>query len=513
MIILKQLWVYVRIKSMNFNIKNLIKNVIWGFGGQLLVIILGIIVPRIMIANYGSDVNGLLGTVGQIFVYLALLEAGIGQAAQNALYKPLTEKKHDLFSSIASSAQKYYRNITKYYALGVIVLSFVAPIIFVSEVSRITIFSVVLLEGVSGVLSFYFVQTKILIIGISGKGYVNNGVTLLAKCAGYMARIILASMGIPIVLLQATYFIITICKVFFYNLYFKRKFEWVNLAASSNNIVLKDRNSYVLTEIAWTLFSSTDMVILSIFVSTQLSSVYSVYYMVFSNLNVLLSAVYNNLNYMLGIKFHKNIEEYKTLHDIFTSTFMGIMTVLMSVSYVLIIPFIELYTNGVADIEYIYPSLPVLFCMVQLISWSRYSSGNLTGIAGYAKPTAVVSLIEALTNLVLSIVFVNLWGIVGVLFATVVALPIKAIWCVYIADKRVMRRSCWNTIKIWIANYLVFGFAILLKECVSIQIDNYGTFIWYGFLFVALFGILGLMSNIIANRKGTKMLFQYIRKR
>lgn len=498
---------------MNFNNKNLTKNVIWGFGGQLLVIILGIIVPRIMISNYGSDINGLIGTVSQIFTYLALLEAGIGQAAQNALYKPLSEKKYDLFSNIASSAQRYYRNITKYYALGVVILSFIAPIIFASEVSRVTIFAVVLLEGVSGVLSFYFVQTKTLIIRISGQGYVNDGVTLISKCAGYVSKIILASMGINVVLLQATYFIITVCKVLFYNVYFKRKFEWVNFSSSSNNIVLKDRNSYILTEIAWTLFSSTDMIILSIFMSTQQSSVYSVYNMVFANLSVLLNAVYYNLNYMLGIRFHKNLEEYKILHDIFTSTFMGIMTVLMSVSYVLIIPFIKLYTNGVADIEYIYPSLPFLFCMVQIISWSRYSSGNLTGIAGYAKPTAIVSLIEALSNLVLSIVFVNLWGIVGVLLATVVALPIKAIWCVYIADKKVMKRSYWNTIKIWIANYLVFGSAILLKSSVSIQIDNYGQFFVYGMLFTVLFGLLGLMSNMIANRKGTKMLFQYIRKK
>ena len=185
-----------------------------------MVIVLGIIVPRIMIANYGSDVNGLLGTVSQIFTYLALLEAGIGQAAQNALYKPMSENNHEQFSDIASAAQKYYRNITKYYALGVVVLSIVAPMIFASEVSKLTIFVIVLLEGLSGVLSFYFVQTKTLIIGINGKGYVNNGVTLLAKCASYVARIILASMGIHIVLLQATYFIITVCKVVFYNILF-----------------------------------------------------------------------------------------------------------------------------------------------------------------------------------------------------------------------------------------------------------------------------------------------------
>ena len=65
----------------------LFKNVITGFGGQLIAIILGLIVPRFFIMSYGSDVNGLLSTITQIFTYMALLEAGIGPIIKNALFK------------------------------------------------------------------------------------------------------------------------------------------------------------------------------------------------------------------------------------------------------------------------------------------------------------------------------------------------------------------------------------------------------------------------------------------
>ena len=60
--------------------KDFFKNIITGFGGQLIAIVLGIIVPRIMISSYGSDVNGVISTTAQVFSYLALLEAGIGQS-------------------------------------------------------------------------------------------------------------------------------------------------------------------------------------------------------------------------------------------------------------------------------------------------------------------------------------------------------------------------------------------------------------------------------------------------
>lgn len=71
------------------NKKIIAKNIIVGFGGQLITIILGLVIPRIFIKSYGSDVNGLLSTITQIFTYMALLEAGIGQAARNALLSHL----------------------------------------------------------------------------------------------------------------------------------------------------------------------------------------------------------------------------------------------------------------------------------------------------------------------------------------------------------------------------------------------------------------------------------------
>ena len=51
------------------NRKKFIRNIGTGFVGQLIIIILGLIVPRIMITSYGSDTNGLLSTISQIFAY------------------------------------------------------------------------------------------------------------------------------------------------------------------------------------------------------------------------------------------------------------------------------------------------------------------------------------------------------------------------------------------------------------------------------------------------------------
>ena len=107
--------------------KKIKRNILTGFVGQLIVIIIGFIVPRILITNYGSDTNGLLSTIAQIFTYMALLEAGIGQSAKNLLYKPFKDNDRDNISEVISIAKAYYRKFTIIYGVGVIILSLFLP--------------------------------------------------------------------------------------------------------------------------------------------------------------------------------------------------------------------------------------------------------------------------------------------------------------------------------------------------------------------------------------------------
>ncbi|MGN0417949.1 lipopolysaccharide biosynthesis protein [Anaerostipes faecalis] len=502
-----------KIKGIQMNNSKFIKNIITGFGGQFIVIVLGIIVPRIFITSYGSDVNGLISTVTQIFTYLALLEAGIGQAAQNDLYKPVKEKNKEEINQICSSASTYFRKLTFYYGIGVILLSLLLPFVLKTNVDSATIFLIVIFEGLSGVISFYFIQTPSILIAVDGKSYVNNGIMLLDKIAGYIAKIVMASLGIKIVFVQLAYFLITVAKVFFYKYYFRKHYDWVKLINSGKKIKLKDRNYYILTEITWTIFSSTDMIVLSTFVSTQMSSVYGVYNMIFTNINVLLNAVYNSIKYLLGQAYHESRERYEMLHDLFTILFLGVMTVLMAVCYVLANPFISLYTRGITDIEYIYPSLPILFCLVQILSWSRYVAGNLTGLAGYAKQTSYISLIEALINVSFSIILVHKFGIVGVLFATVVALPLKVIWCIYVSDKKVMHRSYWKSVSIIGINFMFFGCVVLLSHFFRPTITTYGQFFMWGVILTLVFGVIGMGLNLLVNRDCWQVIRKYILKR
>ena len=280
----------------------------------------------------------------------------------------------------------------------------------------------------------------------------------------------------------------------------KKKYNWIDYSVPVKDAALSDRNSYIIIEIAWTIFSSTDMILLSVFVSTQMSSVYSVYNLPFVALNSLLNAVYCALNYNLGITYHENLQKYMKVHDMFNSLFVGGMTILMSVTYVLLIPFIKLYTQGVTDMNYIYPILPLLFCLVQMLSWSRMVSGNLFGVAGKIRSVVTISVVEAVTNLTLSVILVQICGIVGVLIATVAALPLKLIYCNYMADKVILKRSLFKTLTILGINWGIFSVVVLINPLLNLHITSYFSFALCGCVVFAVISIVSVVLNVIVNR-------------
>ncbi len=476
-------------------------NLFVGVFSQVIVLLLGFVVPRIVLVNYGSDTNGLTNTISQIFTYMALLEAGISVSARNAFYKSVKMQDKEGISFVASLAKKYYKRLSRYYFGAVIIISAIMPLLLKTSVPYTTVCFYIFFEGLTAVVSFYFVNTWTTFLRSNGEAYIINIFTLISKVLSYGVKIVLSLFSINIAFIQIGYFLVSLIRLALYYAYMKRKYNWIKYNVETGTAKLPDKNANLISEIASVVFSSTDMIVLSIFVSTSLSSVYSIYNMAFLALHHLLMSVYTSVNYHLGLEYNSgNINDYIKVHDFYMSAFVGSMTAMMSVCYCLIIPFVRLYTKGVNDIHYIYNNLPILFCLVYVLSWSRYVTGNLIGISFRQKPAVKVNVAEALINLSLSILLVNLMGIEGVLLATVIALPLKVIYCTYISDIVILKRSPIKTISILGVNYLLFFGCVFIKYFYELSIPNYYTFAGYGILITLIVGVIFLFVNMIVNK-------------
>ncbi len=90
------------------NNKKTVYNITIGIGSQILSIALGIIIPRLFLTSFGSEMNGFLNSISQIFSYFALLESGVGVASLQALYGPVGRDDKKQVSEILAATSKYY---------------------------------------------------------------------------------------------------------------------------------------------------------------------------------------------------------------------------------------------------------------------------------------------------------------------------------------------------------------------------------------------------------------------
>ena len=110
------------------NEKTVITNLIISSVTQLIILALGLVLPRIILTSWGSEYNGLINSVTTIMRYLSLLEAGINASTLQALYKSIGENDRHQTSVIIRSAKQYYHNVSVIYTALVLLISFVYPL-------------------------------------------------------------------------------------------------------------------------------------------------------------------------------------------------------------------------------------------------------------------------------------------------------------------------------------------------------------------------------------------------
>ena len=159
--------------------KNIIKNTFSSSVVHILVLLLSVITFRLVLVSYGSETNGLLSSVEQIFKYIALLEAGIGNATVSALYAPLANRDKLSTNEVLAASRRYYRKSAVWYFVCVVIAAFVWPLVVESEISYVTIWAVIFFQGVSGVITFWFTSTIVNYLVASGRNYVNNNVHII----------------------------------------------------------------------------------------------------------------------------------------------------------------------------------------------------------------------------------------------------------------------------------------------------------------------------------------------
>ncbi len=453
-----------------------INNIISGFAGQIITVALGVVIPRLVLLNIGSEANGLLSTVSQIFTYFALLEAGVGNAALQALYGPIGSQDTEQSNRILAATQYYYRRTGFIYLAGVLAAGFIFPLVVQSSFSYLTVFLVTVLGGLGGVVR-YFTQAKyLMLIKADGRNYAETNISTIINILISVTKIILLCAGCNVVVIQAMYFGYSVLTSFVYVAYVRKSYPWLNLKVKPDLQSLSKRNSAFIHQISAMIFNSTDTLVLSIAENLKIVSVYGLYTTLFSMVSTAIGTINGSIQYLLGQSFNnKQPEVYLRIHDAFETYNMAMVSSLYCIAGMFILPFLRLYTAGVQDINYIDPILPYLFIAVYLLNNGRESSNMVIKFAGHFKQTQWRSVLEAVINITVSLIAVHFYGIYGVLAGTIAALLYRTNDMIIYANKKILNRSPWKTYRRWLVNLILFITLTLLSKPVfaHIALDTY----------------------------------------
>ena len=492
---------------------------------KMMLIAVGLILPKLFITVYGSEVNGLQNSVRQIFAYIALLEAGIGASTIQSLFRPVASGDSKQINKYISAASSYYNKIGFVYFVALSIVSAVyCFFVTVSTVDKLQVFLFVLISGsLTGINFFYIAKIKLL-VSATGDDFIVYLITTVTFTVSSVVKIVMINLGCGIVFLEFVYLAINASVTVVYYIIVRYKYPWLSLKEQPDYSCVTQSKSVMVHKITSVIFQNTDVILLTFFCNLYIVSIYSMYKMVTNMVNSVVGSFGDSVNFILGQQFNSendnNHIRYKEYVDVFNVYYSAISFALFTITYVLIIPFLKLYTSG-ADINYIYEWMPFLYIVIEILIVGREAMVRTINVAGHFKKTQWRAVAEASINVICSILFIiifkyffgNIGGLYGVLLGTIVALLYRTIDINIYANKHILSRSSVKTFKIMMTNVVLFVLVAFGFSFININANNYfelfGYAIWIFIVIIALFLIVQSVMNFIEFR----VLLRYIKRR
>lgn len=431
---------------------------------QITTLICGFILPRLILSTYGSEINGLVSSINQFLSMIGFLELGVGAVIQSSLYKPLAQRNNVQISKVLKSGDDFFKKIAKILLIYVIMLTIFYP--FIANINQSWLYTALLIlaMSISAFAQYYFGIIDRILLNADQRGYIQYTSQIITLCLNTAGCVMIINMGGSIQLVKLTTSIIFLIRPLILRAYINHKY------IIDRNIVLdeepiKQKWNGIAQHVAYIILENTDVVVLTIFSTLSNVSIYSVYYMVVGGIKALFLSGTNGVQAVMGEYLATNDKE--KLEKFFKGVEFAIHTIvilLYSITAVLIVPFIQVYTKGVTDINYIQPIFAYLLLAAHTINCLQLPYNQMILAGGHYKTTQNCYIIAAIINLVTSILAVWRWGLIGVAIGTLISMSYETIWMVIYNSKNFINWSIKKTIKQFMVDIITVIIIMILTS-------------------------------------------------
>ena len=481
--------------------KKATKNIFSSLLLQVVTIICGFIVPKLIIGQYGSNVNGLIVSITQFLAYITLLEAGFGPVVKAILYKPIANKNKEEIQNILRASEKFFKKISLVFVMYIVILVLIYPVIVNSPFNRFFTTLLIIVISISTFAGYFFGMTYMLFLQAEQEIYIISYIQIITKIVNTIMIMILIYFKCDILIVKLVSSMIFVLKPFIQNIYVKKKFN-INLNDSDSNFEIKRKWDGLAQHIAYVIQTNTDTTVLAIFSTVSEVSVYSVYMLIINGIRNLITAFSSGIEATFGDMIAKG--EKETLKENFKSyefLYYMIITIICICTIILVIPFVKVYTKGISDVNYVREKFAIIIILSEFVYSIRKPYNSLVLAAGHFRETQIGAWIESISNIIISCMLVSKYGMVGVAIGTLVSISIRIL-------ERPVKEVCKKVIPLVCASVPVL---FICQNLVKMNIDSFAGVIIYSIVVLIIATLIISVSNFLWNKEEAKKVFNKLK--
>ena len=480
---------------------------------QIVNMLVGLLLPRLFLSVYGSEINGVISTVNSFVSYFSYLEAGIGLTLIHSLFKPLAEKDNNSINNVISFSKKQYRKISVIYFILVLLLSIVFPLI--RRTAAMTTFefvSLVFVIGLYGTIDFFAMAKYRVLLTADRKEYVISAAMILAQILRFVLVWIFLQFKISVVIVKIVPILTLLVRTVLLKLYIQKNYPNVDYSVQyTKSIEVSDKRwDALLLQISINTSTSLPAILISTALGFKEANVYAVYSMIASAIISVVSALSSGVAPKLGQNISMGID-IRSTYRVYDYIVSIVITVVFSVMAVMTIPFVKLYTSVVNDINYVNPIFAILMSVWAALHSYRIPMTAVINASGLYKENRLNNILNLLIQVVVGIILVISFGIAGILVAMIFAAIQRNI-----SFDRVINRNLFHSTNAnAIFKQMLIGLTIIVSYVILSPIINkfnYTFTIWVfiSILVAVLESIIALLVFGITDMKMCKKLFYEI---
>lgn len=457
--------------SNSSRMKKTMLNTIVGIVNKFGIAILNFIMRTVFIYTLGMQYTGVSSVFTDILSVLSLSELGISTAISTALYKPL----HDDNRIMICKLMKFYKIAYRYIALFIMIVGLMLlPFLnfFITDVPDIK-------EDIRLIFIFYIIRTSIsyllvyksTILSADQKQYIITIRELICVTVRYILEIILLFIFKSFII----YLIVEVILILIQNIIVTNKakreypyaFEKTNekLSKEDKKSLLKNIKGLSMYKVSATVGNSIDNILISKFIGTAVSGIYSSYNLIRLQIELILKQFFSAVTPSIGnlIASGSVDKQYYLFNKIFYISFVVINFCSVSM-FILYNTFIEMWIGEKYllsnSISFIIAFDSYLYILLQAIASFRTANGLF--IKGQYRP-----LIMAIMNVILSIILIQQYGIFGTVLATVICRLLTQWYDPYLLFKYIFKQSFFKFYVKYLMYMLLFAVSSIATYYIS----------------------------------------------